>query len=355
MKKVILSILCVLLCLCLCSCGVCENCEGTNKEECGYCVNGEVRCSEEYCKDGEIPFCNICSPKNSVAEFDACSYCDGSGKEKVACDTCDGNGYIRNPLTWEKFECGRCAGSSEKEISCDKCNGVGYKCAGAKISACTGRCYYIDCNSCNYGKKTCPYCLGGKEQPCKVCCAEAYESFVSAGSENIDALEIIEKTETVLSGVAVQFEQGPNMGLQNIEITTEILNNAKEIITEVANNNAKAKALLDEIVIAEKFVNTSWEMVSGDTQALYDAPDEIKKIDMTLKYDKVNHHFAITLFIYNTSGGGSSALADMYYLVNTDEELMHNDYSGKTVTEQNGNLIIKDTGDGKYIELKKMN
>lgn len=321
MKKFLLGTVCIMICVCLCSCGVCETCEGSQIEKCNTCSeDGYIACTNKNCKDGEMLFCNICSTNNPDVAFDECSSCSGSGKT---------------------------------EKSCESCYGVGYKCIGAKTSVCTGRCYFIDCSKCTNGKIACPACLGKKEHPCSMCCAEEYESFKANAIEVFDASADIEKTETILSGVVEQFEQGPNMGLKNVEITSDILKQAKDTITEAAEKSDEAKALLDEIEIAEKLVNTSWEMVSGDTEVLYDAPNEIKKIDVILQYDKVEHHFAITLFIHNTSGGGSRTLADIYYLVNTDEELMHNYYSGKTVTtKENGNLVIKETsGDKRAIEI----
>lgn len=355
MKKVLFCILMVILCTCLCSCGVCETCEGTQTEQCTICSDGKVTCSETNCKNGEMLFCNICSADNPDITFNECSICDGTGSISVDCDTCEGKGYITNPFTWEKFECGSCDGTAKTDVSCEQCHAVGYRCDGEKTSSCTGRCYFIDCSKCENGKTTCPACLGKKEHPCSMCCVEEYEYFKTNAAIEFDASAVIETTETILSGVEVQFEQGPDMGLKNIEITPEILNEAKTTIAEAAKKSDAAKALFDEIEIAEKFVNSSWETVSGDTQAIYDASDEIKSIDMTVQYDKVKHHFAITFFIWNTSGGGSRTLPDIYYLENTTEELMHNYYSGKTVTEQNGNLIIKDIDNGKYIELQKIN
>ena len=353
MKRFLLGTVCIMICVCLCSCGVCEACEGSQIEKCNTCSeDGNIACTNKNCKDGEMLFCNICSTNNPDVAFDECSSCSGSGKTETSCDTCDGKGFITNPFTWEKFKCAKCSGSGKKYISCEKCYGVGYSCTGKNDSTCTGRCYYIDCSKCTNGKIACPDCLGEKEHPCGTCCVEEYESFKANSVEMFDASADIEKTETILSGMVEQFEQGPNMGLKNIEITSEILKQAKDAIAEAAEKSDEAKALLDEIEIAEKLVNTSWEMVSGDTEVLYSAPAEIKKIDVNLQYDKVEHHFAITLFIHSKSGGGSATLADIYYLVNTDEELMHNYYSGKTVTaKENGNLVIQETsGDKRVIE-----
>lgn len=171
----------------------------------------------------------------------------------------------------------------------------------------------------------------------------------------LELLEVFNKVETILTGVEFQAQKEQNCGLANIEITHDILNEAKNELLKIPGKNNTKDEMLKKIEFAENYANTAWSMVSGDVKVLDYAAHTVEKVIFILQYDREEHEFLITLNVYSSQTSASRTPADIYYLTNTDNELMHNNYSEKTVTEKNGNLLIKEiSGEKRVVELTKL-
>lgn len=105
----------------------CETCNGSGKESCYYCENGEMDCQD--CTDGEL-----------------------------GCESCDGGGQIGNK------KCKDCGGTGN--VDCENCNGKGV----------------VQCNRCK-GRK-CPNCVGVIESAIKIINDESQYSSLRVVANN---------------------------------------------------------------------------------------------------------------------------------------------------------------------------